>query len=208
VWEFTAKEGCWGFLDLSTGECTLREVFAPEPFVSPAENYENPSYWRDTRNYVGDPLLPYPPHTYGPLLEATSTIVSPSGIMAADGDFYGSHAWTAAGSRSAAPLSGPTRAPACGGRVGRRDGDTWHVAKPDGSVLWSLSVGDSFTGYGGESTRGEDPWVLVSSPGGWHFRDFRTGAVLGPWAGSMPVMVSAGIIYDTDDDGNLRRWTE
>jgi hypothetical protein len=78
----------------------------------------------------------------------------------------------------------------------------------DGSPLWTLSAGDPFTGYGGESTRGEDPWVLVSSPGGWHFRDFRTGAVLGPWAGSMPVMVSAGIIYDTDDDGNLRRWTE
>ena len=78
----------------------------------------------------------------------------------------------------------------------------------DLSILWSLPAGDFFTGHGGESTRGEDPWVLVSSPGGWHFRDFRTGAVLGPWAGSMPVMVSAGIIYDTDDDGNLRRWTE
>lgn len=78
----------------------------------------------------------------------------------------------------------------------------------NGSPLWSLPSGDRFTGYGGESTRGEDPWVLVSSPGGWHFRDFETGAVLGAWAGSMPVMVSAGIIYDTDDDGNLRRWTE
>lgn len=78
----------------------------------------------------------------------------------------------------------------------------------DGSPLWTLPAGDSFSGHGGESTRGEAPWVLVYSQDGYHFRDFRTGAVLGPWAGRTPVMVSAGIIYDKDDDGNLRRWTE
>jgi hypothetical protein len=80
------------------------------------------------------------------------------------------------------------------------------VILKDGSPLWTLPAGDRFTGYGGESTRGEASWVLAYSPGGYHFRDFRTGAVLGPWAGSTPVMVSAGIIYDTDDDGNLCRW--
>ncbi len=208
VWEFIACECCWGMLNLSTGECTLHEVFSPEPFVNPAEHYEGPGYWRDTRTWSDDPLPTYPPNAHGPQVKTASTIVSPYDIMAADGDFFGSHAWTAAGNRRAAPLSFQPRAPAHGGQVGRQDGYDWHVARPDGSILWSLPTDNVLTGYGGESTRGEASWVLVSSPDGYHFRDFRTGAVLGAWAGSMPVMVSAGIIYDTDDDGNLRRWTE
>ena len=85
------------------------------------------------------------------------------------------------------------------------DTDTWSVIQ-NLAPLWSLPSGDFFSGHGGESTRGEDSWALVASLNGLHFRDFRTGALLGPWAGSTPVMVSAGIIYDTDDDGNLRRW--
>jgi hypothetical protein len=85
------------------------------------------------------------------------------------------------------------------------DTDTWSVIQ-NLAPLWSLPSGYFFSGHGGESTRGEDSWVLASSPSEYHFRDFRTGALLGPWAGSTPVMVSAGIIYDTDDDGNLRRW--
>lgn len=206
-WKQEYREGCWGLLDLATETCDVRESFVAEPPPVPTENYSNPVYWQDDRSWRDETVAPRPGVDY---LFSGVTLSSPfvpyrvyQG-MAADGSFYGSYVWDSQGNRWGDRGNYSAGLQPAAGPILVRSATI--VQNAQRHVLWSGPSGDFFTGHGGESTRGEDPWVLVASPGGWHFRDFRTGAVLGPWAGRTPVMVSAGIIYDTDDDGNLRRW--
>jgi hypothetical protein len=83
------------------------------------------------------------------------------------------------------------------------------VVKDLSTKLW-VKTGTSgqpvFSSYGGESSIGENQWILVRIDGAYKFMDPNNGDVLGDWDGNEPVMVSAGVIYDVDDDGNLRRW--
>jgi len=105
------------------------------------------------------------------------------------------------------PLSG--RRASATGLMGEGNPQTC-VVKDLSTKLW-VKTGTSgqpvFSSYGGESPIGENQWILVRIDGAYKFMDPDNGNVLGDWDGTRPVMVSAGVIYDTDGDGNLRRWT-
>lgn len=227
-YRFGTQSGCMGLLDLGSGISSVRDAVQPPPFSDPAPDGRY-TYWFDHRHYSTDYLAPnpdrdFPPHGVTHYLESNAGMAV-YGLMAADGDFYGNsywqsyegstetghsdeyRSWTAKGVlRAVSPLRWIREGPASGGRaVASSEG--WHVIGPEGSILWSLPDGASFTGHGGETVTGDNAWVLTTGEGGYKFRNFKTGAVLGEWTGNKPVMVSAGVIYDTDGDGNLRRWT-
>lgn len=98
--------------------------------------------------------------------------------------------------------------PSAGRRIVADDNNTHQqsVVRDLSETLWTLPDGAYVTGHGGETSSGEDAWILTMGDEGYMFRDFDSGAVLGAWAGAWPVMVSAGVIYDTGGAGNLRRW--
>jgi hypothetical protein len=227
-YSFSTKSGCMGLLDLGPGTSSVRDAVQAPPISDPAPDGRY-AYWWDHRWYSTDYLAPHldqdwPPHGATHYRDSNAGIALYS-LMAADGDFYGHsyevsfegsfetgsryeyRSWTANGGlRAVSSLKRSRQGPASGGRaVAFSEG--WHAIGPEGSILWSLPDGAIFTGHGGEAEDGAGAWVLVDNSGSYQFRDFNTGTVLGQWSGHKPAMISAGIIYDIDDAGNLRRWT-
>ncbi len=193
--------GCVGMLDLAGGRSAVTDVLhGPPPPTA--------GYVASSLGFVVDRMSP-DGHVYGRMYSGETVLdIRVSEVT-----------WSAGGAREATHTQSdwpswtwlPPRTlwhPMTGGRVVAEDRSTHRqsVVRNLASTLWTLPAGDWATGWGGEASSGEDAWLLTGGEGGYRFRDLDTGAVRGEWAGTYPVMVAPGVIYDTNGAGNLRRW--